>query len=65
MCELFVCSRCGCVDIISLSPRIGTDEWLCSLHNPTIGKWHGEFARELYNPNTDIVCNKPTNLGLS
>lgn len=62
----FVCEVCGCVDITALAPApVNGVQYLCSLHHPLSLKWHGEFSREAYNPNNDIVCNKPTGLGLS
>jgi hypothetical protein len=30
---------------------------LCSLCDPTIGKWHNVFPRRLYDPEKDIVKN--------
>ncbi len=47
---LFACSKCNCAEDTALShfwgARVRQQSALCSACDPTIGKWHGEFARE-------------------
>src|SRR5262249_49947583 len=46
---LFCCSKCGCVEDTTLchywSARVRRLRLLCSACDPTIAKWHGEFAQ--------------------
>lgn len=65
MTEQFVCCECNCIDLVILAPKPINNQWYCSLHHPQSLKWHGEFPRELYNPETDIICNRPSGIGLS
>lgn len=57
---LFMCASCGCFDNTALS-GYWTQEFAyfqehkslngfkpqCSLHDPSIGKWHGQWPRQL------------------
>jgi hypothetical protein len=47
---LFPCSKCNCIEDTALchywSARMRQTPAVCSACDPTIGKWHGEFARE-------------------
>jgi hypothetical protein len=47
---LFPCSKCNCIEDTALShywsARLRQKAALCSACDPTIGKWHGEFAKE-------------------
>ena len=66
MFDLFVCFRCGTVDSTALAyfgvlPQ-KPEEQLCT-HCVT-GKWHDQFPRAPYNPETDLVSNQPTGIGL-
>jgi len=49
--SFFSCSKCGCLEDTALchywSARVRRLPVLCSACDPTIAKWHGEFAREL------------------
>ncbi len=63
--NLFVCEKCNCVDCVDLAPAPVNGQFFCSLCHPVSRKWHGEFPREAYNPINDIVCNRPTGLGLA
>lgn len=59
MSSLFVCDQCDCVDCLDLAPKPTNGLYLCSLCHPLSRRWHGEFPRETYNPQTDtIVCNR-------
>jgi hypothetical protein len=48
---LFACAKCNCVEDTSLShfwsARLRQKSPLCSVCDPTIGKWHNEFPREI------------------
>ena len=47
---LFACAKCNCVEDTALShywsARLRQKSPLCSVCDPTLGKWHGEFPRE-------------------
>jgi hypothetical protein len=47
---LFPCSKCNCIEDTALchywSARLRQTSAVCSACDPTIGKWHGEFAKE-------------------
>jgi hypothetical protein len=47
---LFPCGKCNCIEDTALchywSARLRQKSALCSACDPTIGKWHGEFAKE-------------------
>ena len=48
---LFPCSKCNCVEDTALShywsARLRQTFTVCSACDPTIGKWHGEFPKEI------------------
>lgn len=52
---LFRCSRCGCEDDTALchywAARLRETPAVCSVCDPKIGKWHGEFPQNLDTPN--------------
>lgn len=47
---LFCCSQCKCVEDTALchfwGARVRQTAPLCSVCDPAIGRWHGEFPRE-------------------
>ncbi|HLH94574.1 MAG TPA: hypothetical protein VKW08_05590 [Xanthobacteraceae bacterium] len=47
---LFACTKCNCVEDTALShywsARLRQKSALCSVCDPALGKWHGEFPRE-------------------
>jgi hypothetical protein len=47
---LFPCSKCNWIEDTALchywSARLRQTPTICSVCDPTIGKWHGEFPRE-------------------
>ena len=66
MQDLFVCVKCECVDSIGLAyfgvlPQKPQNQ-LCTFCST--GKWHDQFPRAPYNPETDLVVNRPTGIGL-
>jgi hypothetical protein len=67
---LFACDRCNAVDntellpILSVSVVAGKRQWLCSCCVPN-GVWHNQFPKLVYRPGVDIVCNRPSGIGLS
>ena len=50
--SLFRCSKCGCAEDTALchywGTRVRQTAPVCSACDPKIGKWHGEFPRELF-----------------
>lgn len=73
---LFCCDECNCVDdtdfanpnAVAQKPGV----WLCSACRPISidgrivdGEWHNAFPKEEYDPQQDVVCNRPSGLGLS
>jgi|HubBroStandDraft_4_1064222.scaffolds.fasta_scaffold547752_1 hypothetical protein len=52
---IFRCSKCGCDDDTALcnywSAHLQEQPLLCSVCDPKIGKWHGEFPRRHETPN--------------
>jgi len=48
--SLFQCSKCGCAEDTVLchywSARLRDTAPICSVCDPNVGKWHGEFPRE-------------------
>lgn len=64
---LFVCHQCGCVDAVELTHPHGfpssAPEQLCAYC--LTGSWHEVFLRVPYEPERDLVCNRPTGVGLS
>ena len=63
MTDLFRCIKCNVVDSVVLTP-ITNRQYLCSKCNPDIGEWHGEFPREEYDPEYDLVINVPQPVSL-
>lgn len=66
MLDLFVCNRCDHIDSIGLAyfgvlPQVPSKQ-LCTLC--ATGEWHEQFPRAPYNPDTDLVANRPTGIGL-
>ena len=64
---LFVCDRCGTVDSVELAmdsapPKPG-QPWECTCCQGE--EWHNHFPRETYNPQQDLVINRPTGIGLA
>lgn len=59
--DKFVCSVCGCIDHLNLSP-LYQGMYLCSEHNPTICKWHDKFPKREYEPDKDLVVNHPSGI---
>jgi hypothetical protein len=53
----FPCSKCGCEDDTALcnywSARLREMPALCSVCDPKIGKWHGDFPRGPTRPATN------------
>jgi hypothetical protein len=47
--SMFCCSKCGCVEDTALchywSARLRRTPVVCSLCDPAIGRWHGQFPR--------------------
>ncbi len=63
---LFVCFQCGCVDDVDIAycgrlPPVPDDQ-VCTLCKT--GEWHGHFPHAPYNPEKDLVSNRPTGIGL-
>jgi hypothetical protein len=63
---LFVCSQCGCVDLVELVfegifPPDAVDQTCTECQT---GQWHQQFPKERYCPEQDVVCNRETGLGL-
>lgn len=58
---LFVCSQCNCVDHAALAEP--DHRWLCSKCNPD-KEYHGQFELVPYNPERDIVINRPNGLSV-
>lgn len=64
--SLFVCDECGVVDNTALTlywlrGRLNASNngrALCSQCDPAIGKWHGAFPREQYDPTKNTVLNR-------
>lgn len=64
MSDSFACDKCGCVDMKSMAGfQQVPNKLYCSLCNS--GRWHNHFPRERYNPEVDLVCNRPNNIGMS
>lgn len=66
MSLLFVCARCNCVDSLELAyfgvlPQ-QPEQQVCT--KCATGQWHDQFPQEPYNPDTDLVINRPTGIGL-
>lgn len=65
--QQFVCDACNCIDLVELAFPDGLPieepEHLCSLCQPD-GTWHELFPRVVYDPDRDMVVNRPTGLGL-
>lgn len=60
MTGFFVCDSCGCVDNAEITDP--TNQWLCTLCQ---GKnWHGLFELRVYDPEQDLVINRPDGIGL-
>lgn len=59
--DLFVCSKCGCVDLIGVCYLTGLptqcELQLCS--ECSTGRWHGMFPKKRYDPQLDFVVNPP------
>lgn len=66
MNDLFVCNSCGCVDNLEFAypaiPVMSQDSLKCS--QCLTGTWHNHYPKRQYNPETDLVINRPTGLGL-
>lgn len=68
---LFACERCDTVDdteLASISPiavEVSTHRFICSCCLSPIGAWHNQFPKLVYRPGVDIVCNRPSGIGLS
>lgn len=68
--NLFVCDLCNKVDAVEIAyagQRIdglaeGSPIWTCT--QCQCGKWHDEFERRDYNPDFDLVINRPSGVGL-
>lgn len=66
--DLFVCESCNTVDSLSLAytkqeKQYDHKQWLCTSCQ---GKpWHNQFPMIPYDPDNDIVVNKPSGVGLS
>jgi len=56
----FVCDKCGCVDLVGLM----TNPSVFQCSECSTGKWHGQFPKRQYNPEVDIVVNRPNGLGM-
>ena len=68
MCHLFVCEVCGYVDSTMTAPAPVNGLYYCVMHHPlnttpVSRQWHGQFERERYNPEFDIVCNRTSGVG--
>jgi len=73
---LFCCDECNCVDDTELTHPdaevVAPGVFLCSAcrpvktdHGVVAGEWHNAFPKEEYDPQQDVVCNRPNGLGLS
>jgi len=64
--QLFVCTRCNCVDHVELAFSHGLPrdpgKQLCT--KCSTGSWHGRFPYATYNPYTDMVINRNTGISL-
>lgn len=74
---LFVCEKCSSIEeleLVAVGPAVkpGTP-LLCSACLPTeakdglkagTGQWHGFFPRRQFDPNNDIVVNRPNGLSV-
>lgn len=60
--DLFACKRCNTVDALELIPkdRVGLFECTLCLGLP----WHNKFEAEQYDPDKDLVINRPNGFGL-
>lgn len=58
--DFFVCNECGCVDSIELTQP--DSRCLCGHCDPD-KQWHGVFPRETYDPEQDVVVNRPDGIG--
>lgn len=53
---LFVCESCTCIENTATSNFVmalvdpAQPPRLCSLCDPAIGRWHGQFERRLFDP---------------
>lgn len=64
--QMFVCSCCGCVDVIELAftgvfPPDSIDQKCTECQT---GQWHNHFPKEPYCPDRDLVCNRETGIAL-
>lgn len=61
--SLFRCEKCNHIENTATSNYWLSDERLCSLCDPKIGKWHNLFPRRLYDSKKDIIKNPNIELG--
>ena len=73
--DLFVCSHCGTVDLLSLVSEGGpvTCPLVCTCCLPPVaanglkagnGSWHNYFPKRQYDPSNGLVINRPNGLAL-
>lgn len=63
----FVCDVCATVDVIEvayteLSPPQPGGQWRCT--KCQTGVWHDHFPQRKYQPQEDLVVNRPNGVGL-
>lgn len=48
--SLYICTKCQVIENTALSSYWWNHQHLCSKCDPDIGKWHGRFEREIFDP---------------
>lgn len=61
---LFACEKCNVVDDSDITSQPTPGRWFCACCCKPNGYWHNQFPRRIWNPALDVVCNKPSGLGL-
>lgn len=66
MNQLFVCTRCNCVDLVEFAFATAlpseAERQLCTMCKT--GTWHNRFEYSPYRPEEDLVVNRPTGIAL-
>lgn len=62
--DMFACDQCNALDLITLAyPQGVKPGQLCCTECQT-GQWHGQFPKQQFDPNRDIVINRNQGYGL-
>ena len=62
--NLFVCENCNRVDSVELAYPAAAELPAAPTCTQCRGAWHGQFPLRLYDPDNDVVVNRPTGIGL-